>query len=125
MNALLPGALDMQILDVLNRYEAQYGKLGAAGDVEAATALPKAIEARDLMARSIENDRRDIATAEAAAALLQKQPTPEAIQNGDVQAARAKVATLRNERKRPGAAQHQAGRDQRGRAHGQRCPLSH
>ena len=99
VNALLPGALDMQILDVLNRYEAQYGKLGAAGDVEAAAALPKAIEARDLTARSIENDRRDIATAEAAAALLQKQPTPEAIQNGDVQAARAKVATLRNERK--------------------------
>ncbi|MCF7771239.1 AAA family ATPase [Achromobacter pulmonis] len=91
--------IGLDIKAALAAYERQYGKIGAAGDTEAAAAVPKAIEARDLMARSIENDRRDIATAEAAAALLQKQPTPEAIQNGDVQAARAKVATLRNERK--------------------------
>lgn len=99
VNAELPGPLDMRILQVLDRYEAQYGKLDATGDAEAAAALPKAIEARDLMARSVENDRRDIAAAEAAAAQLQDSAAPEAVQAADVEAARAKVTALRAERK--------------------------
>lgn len=99
VNAELPGPLDMRILQVLDRYEAQYGKLDATGDAEAAGALPKAIEARDLLARSVENDRRDIAAAEAAAAQLQDGAAPEAVQPADVEAARAKVTALRAERK--------------------------
>ncbi|QDJ57287.1 AAA family ATPase [Bordetella hinzii] len=99
VNAELPGPLDMRILQVLDRYEAQYGKLDATGDADAAAALPKAIEARDLMARSVENDRRDIAAAEAAAAQLKDAGAPEEIQPADVEAARAKVAALRAERK--------------------------
>ena len=63
----LPAELDGRILKAFVAYEAQYGSLDAAGgDPEASAALPKAIEARDLMARSVENDRRDIAAAEEA-----------------------------------------------------------
>jgi hypothetical protein len=91
--------IGLDIKAVLATYERQYGKIGAAGDTEAAAALPKAIEARDLMARSVENDRRDIAAAEAAAAQLQDADAPEAIQPADVEAARAKVTALRAERK--------------------------
>ncbi len=91
--------IGLDIKAVLATYERQYGKIGAAGDMEAAAALPKAIEARDLMARSVENDRRDIAAAEAAAAQMQDAAAPEAIQPADVEAARAKVTALRAERK--------------------------
>jgi hypothetical protein len=91
--------IGLDIKEVLAVYERQYGKIGATGDAEAAGALPKAIEARDLMARSVENDRRDIATAEAAAAQQQDGAAPEAVQPADVEAARAKVAELRAERK--------------------------
>lgn len=91
--------IGLDIKSVLATYERQYGKIGAAGDAEAAAALPKAIEARDLMARSVENDRRDIAAAEAAAAQLQDAAAPEEIQPADVEAARAKVTALRAERK--------------------------
>ncbi|CUI30208.1 AAA family ATPase [Achromobacter xylosoxidans] len=91
--------IGLDIKSVLATYERQYGKIGAAGDTEAAAALPKAIEARDLMARSVENDRRDIAAAEAAAAQLQDAAAPEEVQPADVEAARAKVTALRAERK--------------------------
>ncbi|WP_313377963.1 AAA family ATPase [Achromobacter insolitus] len=99
VNAALPGPLDMRILKVLDAYEAQYGKLDATGDAEASAALPKAVEARDLMARSVENDRRDIAAAEAAAEQLGGNNQPEAIALADVEAARAKVTALRAEHK--------------------------
>ncbi len=95
----LPGELDVRILKAFKAYEEQYGSLDATGDAEASAALPKAIEARDLMARSVENDRRDIAAAEAAAAQLQDEAAPEEIQPADVEAARAKMTALRAERK--------------------------
>ncbi|WP_424626401.1 hypothetical protein [Achromobacter marplatensis] len=91
--------IGLDIKEVLAVYERQYGKIGATGDAEATRALPKAIEARDLMARSVENDRRDIAAAEAAAGQMQEGTAPEAVQPADVEAARAKVAELRAERK--------------------------
>ncbi|CAP41282.1 AAA family ATPase [Bordetella petrii] len=87
-----------QIDCVLDAYEAQYGKLDATGDPEAAAALPKAIEARDLSARAAENCRRDIAAAEAAAEDLKSRAVPEAVADEDVAAARAHLAGLRNER---------------------------
>ncbi|MCY1517821.1 hypothetical protein D9M68_525210 [compost metagenome] len=83
----------------LGKYVAQYGPIDGKGDPDAVVALPRAIEARDLMARSVENDRRDIAAAEAAAAQLQDEAAPEEIQPADVEAARAKVTALRAERK--------------------------
>ncbi|GFN25449.1 hypothetical protein ADE_11470 [Achromobacter denitrificans] len=86
-------------LVALTQYEHQFGKIGTVGDAEASAALPKAIEARDLMARSVDNDLRDIGAAEAAATQLQDETTPEAIQPADVEAARAKVTALRAERK--------------------------
>lgn len=85
--------------EALGKYVKQYGPIDGRGDPEAAAALPKAIEGRDLMARSVENDRRDIAAAEAAAAQLQDKAAPEEIQPADVEAARAKVTALRAERK--------------------------
>jgi len=90
---------DCAAQDALRRYEAQYGKLNATGDAEAAAALPKAIEARDLMARSVENDRRDIAAAEEAAASLDGATAPEAVERADVEAVRARLAALQAERK--------------------------
>ncbi|MFF7398850.1 AAA family ATPase [Achromobacter sp. NPDC008082] len=95
----LPGELDVRILTAFRAYEAKYGNLDATGDAEASAALPKAIEARDLMARSVENDRRDIVAAEAAAEHMQEGTAPEAVQPADVEAARAKVTELRAERK--------------------------
>lgn len=91
--------IGLDIKEVLAVYERQYGKIGATGDAEASAALPKAIGARDLMARSVENDRRDIAAAESAGAQQQDDATPEQIQPADVEAARAKVTALRAERK--------------------------
>lgn len=95
----LPAELDGRILKAFRAYEEQYGSLDATGDAAASAALPKAIEARDLMARSVENDRRDIAAAEAAAAQLQDETALEEIQPADVEAARAKVMAVRAERK--------------------------
>ncbi|MDF2861385.1 MAG: recF [Achromobacter mucicolens] len=95
----LPADLDGRMLKAFKAYEEQYGSLDATGDAEASAALPKAIEARDLMARSVENDRRDIAAAEAAEAQLKDAAAPEAIQPADVEAARAKVTAVHAERK--------------------------
>ena len=83
----------------LDKYVKQYGPIDGKGDPDASAALPKAIEARNLMARSVENDRRDIAAAEAAAEQLQGTTETEAIQPADVEAVRAKVTALRAERK--------------------------
>ncbi|OZI79879.1 AAA family ATPase [Bordetella genomosp. 2] len=93
-----PAELGEQIDRVLDAYEAQYGSLDAAGDPDAAAALPKAIEARDLSARAAENCRRDIAAAEAAAEDLKSRAAPEAVADEDVAAARAHLAGLRTER---------------------------
>lgn len=84
--------------DALAKYVQQYGPIDSNGDPEAAAALPKAIEARDLMARSVENDRRDIAAAELAAA-QQDAGELETVSSTDVEAARAKVTATRAERK--------------------------
>ena len=96
----LPAELDGRILKAFVAYEAQYGSLDAAGgDPEASAALPKAIEARDLMARSVENDRRDIAAAEEAAQEQAGDAAPEVIERSDVDAVRARLADLKAERK--------------------------
>ncbi|HEX7387842.1 MAG TPA: AAA family ATPase [Castellaniella sp.] len=56
----------------LEVYEAEYGELDAQADPEAATQLPEARKARDLMQRAVANDQRDIEAAKAASARLQQ-----------------------------------------------------
>lgn len=62
--------LGAQIDKALQPYEAMYGPVDSQADPEAAAKLPEAIKARDLMQRSVENDRRDIEAAKAAGARL-------------------------------------------------------
>lgn len=64
---------DRRAKAALAAYEAQYGAVDAQGDPEAAAKLPDARAARDLMQRSVDNDRRDIDAARAAGARLQQQ----------------------------------------------------
>ncbi|WP_019573302.1 AAA family ATPase [Curvibacter lanceolatus] len=52
---------------VLKAYEREYGPVGSSGDPKAAEALPEYVKARDLMARAVENGKRDLAEADAAA----------------------------------------------------------
>lgn len=52
---------------VLKAYEREFGPVGADSDPEAAAALPEYIRARDLMARAVENGKRDLAEADNAA----------------------------------------------------------
>ncbi|MBV7482485.1 AAA family ATPase [Bordetella sp. BOR01] len=92
-------ALHGKSLVALTEYEHQYGRLDAAGDAEASAALPKAIEARDLSARAVENVRRDIAAAEAAAEQLASKAAPEVVAESDVATARNTVAGLHGARK--------------------------
>ena len=94
----LPAGLDGQILKTLDAYQKQYGSLDATGDAEASAALPRAIDARDLSARAVENTRRDIAAAEAAAEQLAGSAAPEAISESDVATIRTNLASLQGER---------------------------
>ncbi|WP_237173004.1 AAA family ATPase [Paracandidimonas lactea] len=68
----IPAALDSRILVALGQYETQHGSLDAQGNPEAAAKLPEARKARDLMQRSVDNDKRDIAAAQAAGARLEQ-----------------------------------------------------
>lgn len=67
------GDLDARINKILNAYEAQYGRVDAQGDPEAAAKLPEATKSRDLMQRAVDNTKRDIDAAKAAGARLDQQ----------------------------------------------------
>lgn len=58
-----PSQEDEDAIVAMAAYETQYGTLGSTGDPDAAAQLPKVIEARNLMQRSVENDKRDITQA--------------------------------------------------------------
>jgi energy-coupling factor transporter ATP-binding protein EcfA2 len=79
----------------LAAYEREHGKLGdVGGDAEARDRLPQLISTRDLMKRSVENDERDIASAEAAGTeikLLEEQ-TATPVDAAALEAARQAVA---------------------------------
>jgi len=77
---------------VLAAYEDQYGSLDAQGDPEAATKLPNAVEARDLMARAVENTRRDIARIEA---IEQAEQEPEHVSDEAIEQAEQELIRLR------------------------------
>ncbi|WP_454691176.1 AAA family ATPase [Achromobacter aloeverae] len=91
-------AEDRAAMAALTDYESRYGKLDAQGDPEASAELPRAIQARDLMERSVANDRRDIAAAEAAAAQA-AQDAPPVVDEADLAAAHANLAAKRAEYK--------------------------
>ena len=82
----------------LMAYEQAYGKIGAAGDPAAAAQLPKVTEARNLIARAIENTRRDIAAAEAAAQ-AQAEEQAEPVADQDIELVRARLNTATKARK--------------------------
>ncbi len=103
---------DIAATEALKAYEAQYGALDAQGDPDAAAKLLKAIEARDLMARAVENTRRDIARIEA---LAQAEQEPEHISDEALAQAEQGLDSLRAsrqdldaERQRLDAAAHAA-----------------
>ncbi|VFR20267.1 hypothetical protein ANDO1_1731 [plant metagenome] len=85
--------IGLDVKGAIAEYERQHGKLDASGDPEAAAALPKAIESRDLMKRSVANDKRDIAAVEAAAA-DQDASAVECVEPADVQVAQAELQRL-------------------------------
>jgi len=74
---ILPSATELheRICRTLAAYEAEYGPLDVvlADPQIAAVQLPEARKARDLMQRSVDNDRRDIEAAKAAGARLEQQ----------------------------------------------------
>jgi hypothetical protein len=57
------GAVPDEHSHALTIYETQHGSIDGEGDPEATAALPAAIRSRDLMLRSVENDRRDVTQA--------------------------------------------------------------
>src|SRR6185312_16180902 len=61
---------DRRAKAALAAYEAQYGAVGAQADPEAATKLPEARRARDLMQSCITHDHRDIDAAKVDGARL-------------------------------------------------------
>ncbi len=81
----------------LDAYEDQYGELDSQGDPEAAAKLPEAIRARDLMQRSVDNARRDIAAAELASSQTDTLDVP-AVQDEELQSARSELEQLRAQR---------------------------
>lgn len=72
---VLPSATELheRACQALDAYEAQHGAVDAQGDPDAAAKLPEARQARDLMQRCVDNDRRDIDAARAAGARLEQQ----------------------------------------------------
>lgn len=90
---------DIAAAKALEAYEAQYGKVGAAGDPEAAAALPKAQNAHGLIARAIENTRRDLAAAEAAQVVDTELPDAPLVSEQDIANTSAELGKRRQLRK--------------------------
>ncbi len=68
---LIPGTasvLETEMVEgVLDAYEKEHGKFGAAGDKEAAAKLPQAVKSVELYTSAVLNGKRDLALAERAA----------------------------------------------------------
>lgn len=87
----------------LDRYIAEHGEIGdAAGyDPEAAVRLSEHEKSRDLLARSVANDKRDLAAAEAAAAalrVLEAQGGTEAPSDEKIAALKQRIDALKHSR---------------------------
>lgn len=86
--------------DALAAYEKQYGKLDqAGGDAEARAAIPQLTSARDLMKRSVDNDKRLMDEAKAAAAALELSADIEKVTDEDVSGAQRSLEAARAQRK--------------------------
>lgn len=86
--------------EALAAYEKQYGKLGQqGGDSAARAALPQLTNARDLMKRSVDNDKRLMDDAKAAAAALELSADVEKVTDEDIAAAQRSLDAARQQRK--------------------------
>lgn len=86
--------------DALVAYEKQYGKLDqTGGDPEARAAIPALTQARDLMRRSVDNDKKLMDEAKAAAAALELSADIEKVTDEDVGGAQRSLDAARAQRK--------------------------
>ncbi|CAB3730493.1 recombinase RecF [Paraburkholderia rhynchosiae] len=84
----------------LAAYEKQYGKVKQeGGDAEARAALPALIQARDLMKRSVDNDKRALDEAKTAAAALELSADVEKVTDEDIAAVNRSLEAARQQRK--------------------------
>lgn len=92
--------VDPSVESALSAYEAQYGRLNqAGGDPEARAELPKLTNARDLMKRSVDNDKRLLDESKAAAAALELSADIEKVTDEDVSAVQRSLEAARLQRK--------------------------
>ncbi len=84
-----------QALAALKAYEAEHGSVHSEADPEAAAFLPKAVDAYDLMVRTVANINRDIAAAEAAEVMA---GTADSFDASALNYTREQLATLRRDR---------------------------
>lgn len=86
--------------EALDTYENQFGKPGhTGGDAAARAAIPSLTEARDLMKRSVDNDKRLMDGAKAAAAALELASDVEKVTDEDIAAAQRSLDAARQQRK--------------------------
>lgn len=86
--------------EALGAYEKQYGKLGqTGGDAAARTSLPSLANARDLMKRSVDNDKRLMDEAKVAAAAIELSADVEKVTDEDIAAAQRSLDAARQQRK--------------------------
>lgn len=84
----------------LASYEKQHGKIDqTGGDAESRAALPALTNARDLMKRSVDNDKRQMEEAKAAAAALELSADVEKVTDEDVGATQRSLEAARQQRK--------------------------
>lgn len=85
---------------LIARYVTEHGPINGSGDPDAARKLPAHVQSRDLMKKSVDNDRRDIAGAEAAQAWIDNHPAEgdKVSQAGELDALQTKIAELRTSR---------------------------
>jgi hypothetical protein len=93
-------AEDVAARAALEAYEKQYGKLNQeGGDAEARAAIPALTNARDLMKRSVENDKRAIDDSKAAATALELSADVEKVTDEDIAAVKRSLDAARAQRK--------------------------
>lgn len=94
------GPEEISARTALESYEKQYGKLDQeGGDAEARAAIPALTNARDLMKRSVENDKRSIDDSKAAATALELSADVEKVTDEDIAAVKRSLEAARAQRK--------------------------
>lgn len=88
------------IANAYTQYEAQFGPLGDEGDPDARDRIAPLRQARDLMQRSVDNDKRDIEQLQAQLAAIELQPDVEAVSDQDIEDLQRSIDAGRDEVKR-------------------------